>query len=89
MTETVSWFMAAGEFFSKLANTFVHLVSCIRIRDECAAELAAYQSRINCLTTMENRDSMGLLAAVFTGLSLIDHHLALYFIFRRRSKLPD
>jgi hypothetical protein len=45
------------------------MVLCVRIRDECAAELAAYHARAfqGIADNMENRDSMGLLAAIFTG----------------------
>jgi len=53
-----------------VADIFDSLTSCVRLRlpEEytAAAELAAAHARMRGLTA-ENRDSMGLLAAVFTG----------------------
>lgn len=49
------------------ANAFVQLTSCVRLPDEYStADLAAYHASLNGFGE-ENRDSMGLLAASFTG----------------------
>ena len=55
--------IAVDNLFGLIEN----LTSCLRIPELAAsAELAAYQASLNSLV-QENRDSMGLLAAVFTG----------------------
>ena len=44
----------------------MNLTSCIRLPEDYSAELAAYHASLRGLA-QENRDSMGLLAAIFTG----------------------
>lgn len=67
MAEVVpSWFNSMNEFCTKVGTVFVQVTACLRLPDENMDEracLSAYQRNM-CL---ENRDSMGLLAAIFTG----------------------
>ncbi|TRY74767.1 hypothetical protein TCAL_05674 [Tigriopus californicus] len=70
--ETVSWFVAMSDFCSKTVESFfdtiINLTTCFRLSDEHVSESFATHNNIRALTiAQENRDSMGLLAAIFTG----------------------
>ena len=51
----------------------MNLTSCIRLPEDYSAELAAYHASLRGLA-QENRDSMGLLAAIFTGRESCGYH---------------
>ncbi len=48
-------------------NLVANLISCVRPPEDCTAELSAYRTSIRGIGSAENRDSMALLAAIFTG----------------------
>ncbi len=59
-----------SNFTSAVNNLVMQLTSCIRLPDDYSSDLAAaYQASLRGLSD-ENTDSMGLLAAVFTGESV-------------------
>eukprot|EP00095_Tigriopus_kingsejongensis_P005436 maker-scaffold224_size251237-snap-gene-0.17 protein:Tk05436 transcript:maker-scaffold224_size251237-snap-gene-0.17-mRNA-1 annotation:"ankyrin repeat-containing protein" len=70
--ETVSWFVAMSDFCSKTAEStlsaIINLATCFIIPDEQRGDGTTNHTNIRALTiAQENRDSMGLLAAIFTG----------------------
>jgi len=75
--QTDSWFVASSDFCTKIVSGFfLELVSCIRFRVEEPpddrgpgqnARFTNIYSAHSLVLSVENRDSMALLAAIFTG----------------------